>query len=79
MGTPVASPVRATTHGSTGSLRENKAAAHGELTRWSSSAQVAPRRLALVLHFILHSGLIRGGSKGYPATKRHQAGVAASP
>jgi hypothetical protein len=63
MGFSVGLPVRATTHGSMGSLRENKATAHGKLTQWSSLARVAPRRLAAAVGFILHSGSACGGSK----------------
>jgi hypothetical protein len=78
MGTPAVSPVRATTHGSTGPRRENKAAAHGGLTRWSSSARVASRWLAPALDFVLHFGSVYGSSEGSLATKWPQAGAAAS-
>jgi hypothetical protein len=75
----VGSPTRATVHGSMGSLRENNAATHDKLTRWSSSVRVAPRRLAAVAGFILHSGSMCSGSMLSPVTKRPQAGVGASP
>jgi hypothetical protein len=73
----VGSPTRATVHGSMGSLRENNAAAHDKLTRWSSSVRVAPRRLAAVVGFVLHSGSMCSGSMLSPVTKRPQAGAGA--
>jgi hypothetical protein len=79
MGTLVGSPASATMQGSTWSWRENKAATHDELTRWCSSARVAPQKLAVAVGFVLHSGSVCGGSKGSPVTKRPQAGVVASP
>jgi hypothetical protein len=79
MGTPVASPARATTHGLMGPRRGNEAAAHNGVTRWSSSARVAPRRLATAPDFILQIGSVCGSSEGSPATKWPQAGATASP
>jgi hypothetical protein len=78
MGTPAVSPVRSTTHGSTGPRRENKAAAHGGLTRWSSSARVASRWLAPAVDFVLHFGSVYDSSEGSLVTKWPQAGAAAS-
>jgi hypothetical protein len=69
--------VRATTHGSTGPQRGNEAAAHGGLTRWSSSAQAAPRRLAVAMDFVLHFGTMCGSSEGSPVTRSPRAGAGA--
>jgi hypothetical protein len=68
-------------HGSTRPRRGNEAVAHGGLTRWSSSARVAPRRLAAAADFILHFGSVCGSSEGPPATRwpQAEAGAVASP